>query len=99
MTTTTILVSTLADGQQVGGLGFQFLLYSELGIFYIYFWQQKGQTLGMQVWRIKLLDETGEVPHATVCLQRFFFATLSVAPLGLGFLWRWINPDKLTFHD
>ena len=53
--TTTLIVAFLNDGEIIAGPFFQLFLYLEAGAFYAYFWHIKGQTLGMQVWKIKLV--------------------------------------------
>lgn len=99
MISSILLISLVTEGEALQGLAFQLFLYLELGGFYIYFWCKRGQTLGMQVWRIQLITEQGQsVSLKTACI-RYFFATLSVCSLGLGFLWSLVNPDKLMLHD
>ena len=99
MISTTIIVAWMTDGGEVQGLLFQFFLYFEIGLFYIYFWHFKGQTLGMQVWKIKTVDASGQTLTLKDCLLRFLFATLSCAIVGLGFFWAFFNPERLTLHD
>jgi len=99
MISTMILVATVTDGSVAGGIGFQLFLYIEIALFYIYFWRANGQTLGMQVWRIKLIDDDGNPPALADCVLRFLCATLSVAAGGLGFAWVLINKERLTWHD
>jgi len=99
MISSILLIALVTEGEALQGLAFQLFLYLELGGFYIYFWCKRGQTLGMQVWRIQLITEQGQsVSLKTACI-RYFFATLSVCSLGLGFLWSLVNPDKLMLHD
>jgi uncharacterized RDD family membrane protein YckC len=99
MISTIILVATVTDGGEVKGPLYQAVLYIELGVFYVYFWHFRGQTLGMQVWKIRCVDETGESPGLEDCIKRFLFATVSSAPMGLGFLWVFLNPQRLAWHD
>lgn len=99
MVSSLIIVATITDGEAPSGLGFQFFLYFEMAVFYIYFWQATGQTLGMQTWRIQLVDDSGDRLPTTECILRFAVATLSVLALGLGFVWMLFNRDRLTLHD
>ncbi len=74
------------------------LLY--LGItffFYSWFWQKNGQTLGMQVWRIRIVSELGGNPHWINSFLRLVFACLSIACFGLGYLWLLFRP--YSWHD
>ena len=82
-----------------GGPLFQGLVYLQIGLFFTYFWRLKGQTLGMQVWKIRTENDRGEVLSWSECIVRYFFATFSLALMGLGFLWIIFDPDKLAWHD
>jgi uncharacterized RDD family membrane protein YckC len=99
MLSTTLIVAMVMDGTEVSGPVFQLFLYFELAAFYIYFWHFRGQTLGMQVWKIRVVDENQATPCLEDCIKRFFFATLSVAAMGLGFLWVVLNREHLAWHD
>lgn len=99
MTSTTLMVALMTDGAEVTGILFQLFLYLELAAFYIYFWKVTGQTLGMQVWKIRLQTHEGELLNYKQCTVRFLVATLSVLVVGIGFLWIFFNKDRLTLHD
>jgi uncharacterized RDD family membrane protein YckC len=99
MTSTTLLVALVTDGAEVIGFLYQVFLYLELTAFYIFFWRFKGQTLGMQVWKIQLVDSEGELLTYKACVLRFITATLSLVCAGLGFFWMYFNKERLTFHD
>ena len=99
MISTTLLVSLLTDSAEAQGLWFQLFLYAELAAFYIFFWHLKGQTLGMQVWKIRVLTSDGETLGYRQCLIRFAVATVSTLALGLGFIWMYFNKERLTLHD
>ncbi len=78
---------------------FQAMVYLQLGAFFTYFWRLKGQTLGMQVWKIKTITDDGQTLTLSDCAVRFFFATFSFMLIGLGFLWILFDPEKLAWHD
>ena len=78
---------------------FQALVYLQIGLFYTYFWRLKGQTLGMQVWKIRTVNDHGETLTWGECAVRYFFATFSLALMGLGFIWILFDPDRLAWHD
>jgi|SRR5690606_4004926 len=67
--------------------------------FFVYFWRRGGQTLGMRAWRLKIQSANGERPSYTQCLLRCALAALSMAALGLGYLWCLFDPRGQTFHD
>jgi len=65
--------------------------------FYAWFWQKSGQTLGMRVWKIRIIDDSGNNPGWGVSYLRLCFSLLSWLCLGLGYLWRLFKP--FTWHD
>ena len=70
-----------------------FVLFS----FYAWFWHRSGQTLGMRVWKIRIISESGGNPGWGACYLRLVCALLSIACFGLGYLWRLFKP--YTWHD
>ena len=67
--------------------------------FYGWFWTHGGQTLGMKVWNLYLIDMHGKFlrwPHA--CL-RFVCAIFAWLPMGLGFTWILLSRHNLAWHD
>ncbi|HAK50446.1 MAG TPA: RDD family protein [Gammaproteobacteria bacterium] len=99
MISTTLIVAFLTEGDEVNGAPYQIFLYVEVAAFYIYFWHFKGQTLGMQVWKIRAVTERDELLTIDECIIRFLCATLSVVSMGLGFLWIFFNQERLAWHD
>ena len=97
--TTLLLVAFINDGAALQGPLFQFGLYFEACLFYSYFWRLRGQTLGMQVWKIKLVSPSLQTLSWQECFARLFFALVSVSMLGLGFIWMLFDPNRLTWHD
>jgi uncharacterized RDD family membrane protein YckC len=68
-------------------------------LFFWSFWLKGGQTLGMQAWRIKLVDKTGEAPGFNQACLRSIGATLSAACFGAGYLWSLIDRENNYWHD
>ncbi|MGB3609334.1 MAG: RDD family protein [Cellvibrio sp.] len=67
--------------------------------FFCYFWRRSGQTLGMRAWRMKLVDAELRSPTLKQCAIRCVIAPFSLLLGGLGYFWRWFDPQKLTLHD
>ena len=65
--------------------------------FYAWFWRKSGQTLGMRVWKIKIVSEFGGNPGWGIAYLRLAFALLSIACFGMGYWWRLFKP--YTWHD
>jgi uncharacterized RDD family membrane protein YckC len=76
---------------------FTFYLVFTVFIFYAWFWHKSGQTLGMRVWKIRIINEYGHNPGWGVSFLRLAFALLSLLCFGLGYLWRLFTP--YTWHD
>jgi len=72
-------------------------LVTVIFIFYGWFWNRSGQTLGMQVWKIQIVSEFGGYPSWTISFLRLVFAMFSFACFGIGYWWRIFKP--YTWHD
>ncbi len=78
-----------------------YLVFLALGVgFYCYFWKKnKGQTLGMQVWKVRLAqDDSSEVSFGRMvyrCLLGLVFTLL----FGLNYLPMLFREDKKTLND
>ncbi|MEX2131896.1 MAG: RDD family protein [Pseudohongiellaceae bacterium] len=95
--------STLVDGRVetnpvLDVVLFALMLGSCLG-FYLWFWCQSGQTLGMLAWRIRLVDRAGGPVSWQQALLRWLLAWPAFFALGLGYFWLYFNPDRITLHD
>ncbi|MCG6965619.1 MAG: RDD family protein [Chromatiaceae bacterium] len=77
----------------------QLYLLVSPALFFGWFWTHGGQTLGMRAWRLKLLDNHGDPVGWRQALIRYAAAWLSLAVLGLGYLWVWIDRDGRAWHD
>jgi uncharacterized RDD family membrane protein YckC len=69
-----------------------------LGLYFVGFWLHGGQTLAMKTWRIKLIDKNGGPLRPMQALLRYLAAWPSVC-LGIGLLWRFVDPNKQFLHD
>ena len=59
------------SGQLSGDPGLTFVLFLVLYLFFAYFWTRIGQTLGMQVWRIRIENLDGTSVSWTQALLRY----------------------------
>ena len=83
----------------VGGLLFQLGWAAVLLGFYLFFWHRAGQTIGMRTWRLKLINNNGELPSIAQCLARCLAALLSFGLFGLGYWWSLFDREHCTWHD
>jgi len=67
--------------------------------FFATFWTRAGQTLGMQVWGIRVQNSDGSAISLWQALLRFMVAMASWLCLGLGFVWVLIDRRKRSWHD
>lgn len=67
--------------------------------FYLYFWHKNQQTLAMQTWRIKLINNDGSKPDFNALVKRLSMAIISFTCLGLGYWWVLIDKEKKSWHD
>ena len=74
------------------------LVLLTVGFFGI-FWTRRGQTLGMASWRVRVEREDGALLDWGDTLRRLAAALLSWLPLGLGFLWVLVDPQRRAWHD
>lgn len=80
-------------------LGFQLYLLALCLLFFSWSWVRGGQTLGMRAWRLRLVRADGGPVTWTLAVCRFAAALLSLACLGIGFLWILVDRDRLAWHD
>lgn len=69
---------------------------------YLYFawhWVHGGQTLGMKVWKITVINRDRSPLDWKIASKRFLLAFLSNSLLGFGLLWTLFDSEKLTFYD
>ena len=77
-----------------------FILIFAGPIFYSYFWiANKGQTTGMQAWKIQLvtIDETELNIKKT--MLRCLISTISFVCFGLGYFWILYDKNNLSWSD
>ena len=79
------------------------LLQGAIGIalvfFFGWFWTHSGQTLGMQVWRLRVQQPDGSAVTWLQALVRMAGAALSAACCGAGYWWLLFDRERLTWHD
>lgn len=74
-------------------------LYLSLAGFYVGFWRSRHATLGMQTWRLRLIDVSGKPPSWGQLVIRVIAGSFSLFCFGLGFLYSIIDKQNRTLHD
>jgi uncharacterized RDD family membrane protein YckC len=83
------LVYGIATDQRhalAGTPGLRIALFLVLGLYFVYFWTRRGQTLAMQTWHICLVGPGGRPPGPARALARYLLAWLWFLP-ALFTLW------------
>ena len=93
-----ILPENINGSLLINGIHFS-LLIGVIYLFYVWFWVNGGQTLGMRAWHLYLVDYDGKFLSWKTASIRFFAAIISTACLGMGFAWILVNKKKMTWHD
>lgn len=75
------------------------ILLVTLWAFFARFWTHSGQTLGMQVWDIRVQNADGTAISLWQALLRFTAAIASWLCIGLGFFWSLFDRQKRSWHD
>lgn len=99
MVAAAVVVISAGTEIQPGNPVFQLYL---LTVWYLYFaicWRVGGQTLGMKAWRIRLITIDDQRPGWGRITVRFLGAGVSLACLGLGFIWSLFDGEGRSWHD
>ena len=67
--------------------------------FFTYFWiANEGQTLGMQAWKIKLINQKKDL-SIVLCLLRCFVSVISFLIFGIGYFLILFRKDNRSLSD
>ena len=77
----------------------QLFLWFAVGAYFTRCWLKTGQTLAMQAWRLKIVNQRAELLTLNAAVARYLLASASLVLFGLGFLWALVDSDKLFLHD
>ncbi len=75
------------------------LVFFSIFAFFAKFWTHGGQTLGMQVWGLRVQNADGSAIDIWQALLRFLIAIFAWLPAGLGFLWILFDTQKRSWSD
>lgn len=80
-------------------LGLRIALFAVTAGYFVISWTRGGQTIGMRAWRLRVTDARGAALTWPRALLRFVLAFVSLAALGLGFLWCLVDRERRGWHD
>lgn len=78
---------------------FTLYLLSVVFLYLAFCWRNGGMTLGMRAWKLRLLPDEGEAISWKTCFLRYAISMVSIALLGLGFLWSIFDRHNRCWHD
>ncbi len=81
-----------------GPLFYMAILLTIFGFFSVC-WTKKGQTLGMQAWRICIVSDNGHPISLIQALQRFLVAIPSLCLAFAGLIWIKVDPQQKSWQD
>ena len=87
------------SGQSLGGPVFYLALLLTIFSFFAFFWTFRGQTLGMQAWRLKVLNKEGQRISLKQSLLRFVVAVPSIFFGMVGLLWVLFDRNRKSWQD
>ncbi|MCL2021916.1 MAG: RDD family protein [Betaproteobacteria bacterium] len=67
--------------------------------YFVWFWLHGGQTLAMRTWKIRIVDKDGGPLRPMQALFRYLAAWFSLICFGIGFFWRFVDPERQFLHD
>jgi uncharacterized RDD family membrane protein YckC len=70
-----------------------------IATFYLWFWKNRGQTIGMMAWDLQVVNQQGRGLTWSQAILRLSVAVVSNACFGLGWLWCFIDKDNQTLYD
>lgn len=73
-------------------------LFITLYVFFGFFWTKNGQTLGMQVWHIRVQNKNNTSITWVQALLRFLMGIISWIALGIGHLWPLFDKEKRSWQ-
>lgn len=68
-------------------------------LFFVFFWQRGGMTLGMQAWQLRVQTLDGGTLSLKQSLVRCLTAWLSLAALGIGYWWVLFDEQCRSWPD
>jgi uncharacterized RDD family membrane protein YckC len=82
-----------------GAIAIGVIAYMLGGAILVLFWALGGQTPGMRVLSIRLMQDGSRDVTLGRAIKRLFALAFALLPLGLGYFWILRNPSRHAWHD
>lgn len=92
----TAFAVALNDGEAITHPFYLFGMYPIAFLFYFWCWKRGGQTLGMQAWRIKVVNEQDTKLTTSQCVTRYVLGSIL---FGFTYFGALFDPQKRALHD
>ena len=99
LATIPFLTAASEDAVKPETLVHQLVLAAVIYAFLVGFWCNRGSTLGMLAWGLRVETVDGALPSISQGSVRFLVAVFSWLAFGLGFLWQLWDNEERTWHD
>jgi len=80
-------------------LGLQVLLWLVIGAYFVRCWVVTGQTLASQTWKLKVVDQRGQLLDMPQAVTRYVLAGVLLLPAGLTLWWALLDREQQFLHD
>jgi uncharacterized RDD family membrane protein YckC len=92
-----MLLGDAGHGWKRGGL--QALLWLVMGAYFVRCWVVTGQTLASQTWKLKVVEQSGQLLSARQAVLRYLVASILLLPAGLTLWWALLDREQQFLHD
>ena len=93
------LRSMIESGHSLDGPPFYLVLVILIYGFFGFFWTRSGQTLGMQAWRLRILDNNQQLISPKQSIVRFVVAVPALLLVGMGIFWVRFDRKSRSWQD
>ncbi|WP_047515150.1 RDD family protein [Methylophilus sp. Q8] len=80
-------------------LGLRALLWLVMGAYFVRCWVVTGQTLASQTWKLKVVDQHGQLLDVQQAVMRYVLAGVLLLPAGLTLWWALLDREQQFLHD
>ncbi|KQT36794.1 RDD family protein [Methylophilus sp. Leaf414] len=80
-------------------LGLQLLVWGSMGAYFVRCWTVSGQTLASQTWKLKVVNQQGQLLAWQQAVMRYVVASILLLPAGLTLWWAILDREQQFLHD